>query len=1007
MNSSSSIQPLPPEVVAQIKSSVAITHLSGVVIELFKNSLDSGAQNVKISVDFQKGGCTVEDDGSGIPPSEFREGGGLLKLHRKWIFKNWVSVTKLRFYFLDTSKFQAPYEVYGRKGSFLASLAALCLLNITSHHRSDPSTNTITYHHSKAISRLLPAPVQHELDCREHGTKVTVANLFGNLPVRVKHRAISLTKNEDLDKEIDYLKRMVTSILISFTKCVKVSISEVSRNRRLIFRNNSISKDITRSKSDSVGSLDLDHVLKILTHAGYITPRDYESWVTASARTSRFTIQSAISLQPSPSKQVQFISFGIHPVLSQTNANILYTEANQVFSLSKFGSADDHPVLAHGLKDLQLKDQPHADAETIHLKEQSSSKGINKWPMFYIRIDFHGQLTDFCQEEDFSDSNNSLQMIVDVLKAMLSQFLEQHNFQPRLKTRGKRTRKPSSLLDCAKGNDSKRLKTNISQKPSTSDLRTGDVGEPKGPQIDLPVLPTTRPKETNYQNRSFETWSRVKSGNKSGYEDLRSGLPRGKNLSNSGMNNEGWEASRDCSSGCSHSSSRVPTPQDRSSGDKMVSSDTRSRIGTPNGPHGHDDMGDSGELPDEVIRWTNPINKEEILINCRTGQTIPATKRTAPLPREPLSARYSPSPSTRKNQPRGESSESEQWFENLLKEWNNPVFHLSEKPIASISHSVLNKPSSVVSHDNHYLHQPFCAFKGRLRKEGLRAAEVISQVDNKFILVKMRVDNVKQEQLLVLVDQHAADERCHVEQLFRRLCSSSASESFSIPTTAISTPLSFSVSEHDARLLEIYRSYFASWGCFYIISSEDGLHNYVTVNKLPTLIAERCRQEPGLVIDMLRSEIWQREDDGRRHTQTNHSVTLDEKLTPKDNDQENEPWSDAASWVELMVDCPKGIIDLLNSRACRSAIMFNDPLSKSDCKNLISRLSSCDFPFQCAHGRPSMVPIVNLGLPDLYKNVPIATTNASVWSDHFLGSTAQAGVGLSFTDAFKAWNTLQ
>lgn len=41
--------------------------------------------------------------------------------------------------------------------------------------------------------------------------------------------------------------------------------------------------------------------------------------------------------------------------------------------------------------------------------------------------------------------------------------------------------------------------------------------------------------------------------------------------------------------------------------------------------------------------------------------------------------------------------------------------------------------------------------------------------------------------------------------------------------------------------------------------------------------------------------------------------------------------------------------------------MFNDPLSIADCERLIQRLSRCAFPFQCAHGRPSMAPVLDLG----------------------------------------------
>jgi len=41
--------------------------------------------------------------------------------------------------------------------------------------------------------------------------------------------------------------------------------------------------------------------------------------------------------------------------------------------------------------------------------------------------------------------------------------------------------------------------------------------------------------------------------------------------------------------------------------------------------------------------------------------------------------------------------------------------------------------------------------------------------------------------------------------------------------------------------------------------------------------------------------------------------------------------------------------------------MFNDPLTTEECRQLVQRLGACAFPFQCAHGRPSMVPLVDLG----------------------------------------------
>src|SRR5690606_36968423 len=61
--------------------------------------------------------------------------------------------------------------------------------------------------------------------------------------------------------------------------------------------------------------------------------------------------------------------------------------------------------------------------------------------------------------------------------------------------------------------------------------------------------------------------------------------------------------------------------------------------------------------------------------------------------------------------------------------------------------------------------------EGRISKSALQNAHVLGQVDHKFILVKVAAmsprntvsDVADTDQTLVLIDQHAADERCRVE----------------------------------------------------------------------------------------------------------------------------------------------------------------------------------------------------------------------------------------------------
>ncbi|KAF3701276.1 DNA mismatch repair protein Mlh3 MutL protein -like protein 3 [Channa argus] len=57
---------------------------------------------------------------------------------------------------------------------------------------------------------------------------------------------------------------------------------------------------------------------------------------------------------------------------------------------------------------------------------------------------------------------------------------------------------------------------------------------------------------------------------------------------------------------------------------------------------------------------------------------------------------------------------------------------------------------------------------------------------------------------------------------------------------------------------------------------------------------------------------------------------------------------------------PLTVLKVLASLACHGAIKFNDSLSRDECCSLVASLSSCQLPFQCAHGRPSIAPLVDI-----------------------------------------------
>jgi DNA mismatch repair protein MLH3 len=138
--------------------------------------------------------------------------------------------------------------------------------------------------------------------------------------------------------------------------------------------------------------------------------------------------------------------------------------------------------------------------------------------------------------------------------------------------------------------------------------------------------------------------------------------------------------------------------------------------------------------------------------------------------------------------------------------------------------------------------------------------------------------------------------------------------------------------------------HFATWGILYDTISYPTDQPRLKILTLPPVIFSRLHTEPRLLIDLLRTEIYTLTESGSIPSTSTANSTKDTKDT----------------WLQRIASCPKGILSLLNSRACRSAIMFNDKLEKQQCQELVEGVAKTKFPFICAHGRNSMVPLVYL-----------------------------------------------
>ena len=715
------------------------------------------------------------------------------------------------------------------------------------------------------------------------------------MPVRVKQRTMGAELVREDEKQLEMLKKQVVGMLLAWHNPVSVILKSAESSKRLNIRGKEMPTISVNPGDNLHRTFDIPLICSILSQAGIIQPSDWDTWIKTSARTPWVTIKGAISLQPAPSKQAQFISIGIHPISPEMGSNILYDEINRLFALSSFGNQEVVSDAENGTKAGNSKDRRFKTNGFTNRQLKGGGKGVDRWAMFFIRIDI--QDTKLCLKDDVDRiGERTISSVIRVLEAMISSFLEENHFRPRARL-GRRQQ-------------------NISTKPAavTRDPISGLSGA---------TIHGSEAAKHTYSDQNFSTWSRIKTGKGSkssgASPSLRSAGYR------PGTTNGKIPKAKDLSTitiGTSQNTEASSTAVD----DLIV-------IGTD----------------DQMLEWRNPVSGATILVNARTGLVIPPR----PLKR-PLSApsKYTPAASsspynstvhisypirrlTRSLSNPFDKPKEGSWSSELLKKWENPVFNTTEQCIPQVSLSGPTIEMSDVLHGRRHccsdldiqkaFTQASASCSAKISKQGLSTARVISQVDKKFILIcvngsRNTIDR-EEADLLVLVDQHAADERIRVEVLLADLKATPAS---------LPKPLIFEIQAREHHLLSHLAPSFAALGIAYDLTVPGGSPKCeIVVKALPAAIAERCRLEPKVLIQLIRSEAWKCEEEG-------------------------------ASLVSN--PCPQALLDMLNSRACRSAIMFNDALTREECQTLIHRLGMCAFPFQCAHGRPSMIPLVDLGV---------------------------------------------
>ena len=865
------------------------------------------------------------------------------------------------------------------------------------------------------------------------------------MPVRVKQRSLENKDGKAHERLLATVNKELVGLLLAWGRPIDLSLRASGCIRKLYVRGKESLVYPEHGDLSSLPAFNLPLMRTILSQATYIDPSKWDNWVEISARTDLITIEGAVSLEPAPSKQVQFMSLGVRIIESSVGGNVLYDEINGLFAASRFGMQED--VLSIEKACSTEPDQRRKQDGFTNKQLKGGGKGVDRWPMFFIRINIHDDKAS-CSESttDLLMKESALTIIVKVLVAMFTGFLEDHNFRTRQRPPRKchqRNGEARSVVCVASPVAASPQSThyiNVEHSSCRSwsknraqhviQLRNSKSSRPEPEVQKLRPSPSRNgfshlnslgdnvkiPKFQRSGARSltdgFSSWSRIKSGNRIALHELTSQLSTCRSSRQTCTLDVALFNGREshitpASSVAAHGFNGTDNGSDKASFEptriasgyvtaEVARKATAVRKAT-------DDLAAAGRdtvALEETISWKNPISKATILLNARTGLAV-----VQPLKR-PVSTLHSQPSHCQPSRSLMRSSESSlqsrtpsvlfassregSWVSRFLKSWDNPVFHRTEEAIPQVAFSSPSVEASMILHGRHHrcshldiqdaFTESSSSFSTNLSKDGLRTAYVISQVEKKFILVCMNTrvsegtvfqDSSTEKQLLVLMDQHAADERIRVESLLAELCAPPLCRSASpnsrpdpqspqsgIRTTILVKSISFDIPVQEHRLFANQRSHFANWGILYdikpaqqssLISGSSACR--LIVKTLPEAIAERCRLDPNILTELMRNDVWKREES------THIDRSIDRTVSTISGHYAS---SSKESWLSRIHDCPQGIIDIVNSRSCRSAIMFNDELTIDECQSLLQRLAESAFPFQCAHGRPSMIPLVDL-----------------------------------------------
>ncbi|WP_136687398.1 DNA mismatch repair endonuclease MutL [Halorhabdus amylolytica] len=169
---------------------------------------------------------------------------------------------------------------------------------------------------------------------------------------------------------------------------------------------------------------------------------------------------------------------------------------------------------------------------------------------------------------------------------------------------------------------------------------------------------------------------------------------------------------------------------------------------------------------------------------------------------------------------------------------------------------------------------------------------------------------------LIVIDQHAADERINYERLRAEFDGQTT-------TQTLAEPVELTLTAREVELFDSFQPALSRLG----FAAERVDDRTIAVRTVPTLLADTA--DPELLCDVLASFV----------------------------DTDTEP----GSTVEAAAD------DLLADLACYPSITGNTSLTEGSIVDLLERLDECENPYACPHGRPVLIEVDDDELADRFE----------------------------------------